>query len=233
MTLRERVIQFFSPKGGVWFLSPGLVGRGEEEVVRDLERYGARFADVIAGIEELSRAYGTADEDLFSSVLLQIDRGCDEAESIRWEIIRRISRQGLFFPESREDMLELINSMSMALSRMKEFQLLPLPRNTMEGADQYLITEMAKGCVNLSGLLSDTIRYLNEDPSTALEKVRQGSLFQQELFARVEEFRIGAKGAPAADGELQRTLFLQQVIAISQVIVNSLYRVQEIAIQYA
>lgn len=232
MTLRERIIQFFSPKGGVWFLSPGLVGKGEEEVVHDLERYAARFAEVIAGIEDLSRAYGTADEHLFSSVLLQIDRGCEETESVRWEITRRISRQSLFFPESRKDMLELLNSMSATLSLMKEFQVLPLPHGTLESTDRYLITEMAKGCVKLSELLSDTIRYLDENPSSALEKIGQGSLYQQELFAMLEEFRISGESAPAADGDLQRTLFLQQIIRISQYLVNSLYRVQEIAIQY-
>ncbi|MDD1678123.1 MAG: hypothetical protein LUO93_02925 [Methanomicrobiales archaeon] len=232
MTLRERIIKIFSPKGGVWFLSPGLVGREEQEVIQDLEWYADRFVHAMSGIEDLSRAYSKAEGDVFNGVLLQIDQDCDDSEGVRRKIIHRITDQRLFFPDSRKDMLRLLNSMSLALFHLKGFKTLAVPRKPLDDDEQYVLTEVAITEIKLAGTLSDAVRYVNEDPMTALEKIEHEYSYQEEVFHWVEELRRIRERNPPSEEDIRWILFLQQVIQITQDILGALNHVQEIAIQY-
>jgi uncharacterized protein Yka (UPF0111/DUF47 family) len=232
MTLRDRIVKIFSPKGGVWFLSPGLVGKGEQEVIQDLEWYADRFVLAIGGMEDLSRAYGTAEMDTFGSILLQIDQNCNQAEEMRGKIIQRIADERLFFPDSRKDMLRLLNSMSLTLFHLKEFKTMVIPSGPLGDTERYFITEVARTGSKLARTLSDSIRYVNQDPLTALEKIHQESSFQKEMTRWVEEYRQIREKPPIPEEDLRRILFLQQMLQISQDVLRSLYCVQEIAIQY-
>jgi hypothetical protein len=232
VTLRERLVKLFSPKGGVWLLSPGLGGREEREVIQDLEYYGDRFVQTIRLLEDLSRAYGAADPDLFRNVLREIDQHCVEAEAVHTRIVQRITDHRLFFPGSRTDMFRLLNSMSVALFHMKGFKMLDIPAQPLRETERYLITEIAIAGVKRARTLSDTIRYVNEDPLTALKAIQHGQPCQDDMTGWLEGLRRRGDERPLKEEDLLRFHFLQQMWLVSQDILRSLGHVQEIGIQY-
>jgi uncharacterized protein Yka (UPF0111/DUF47 family) len=230
--LREKIIQFFSPKGGIWFLSPGLIGKGEEQVVSDLEGYARKISQTIETVEDITKAFEYADKSTMESAVLKVQRGWEETERIRWGIYHRVTEGHLFFPDSRGDMFALINKMSLILLVMKDPQIFLVPEKPLRGEPRYFIERITATCRELALVLSRSIEYLNRDPALALQEIRRAPEHEKEIYRWVEESRRWMSGSMPGERDPQVLKLIEHLMAISHEILGAIYVVQEIAVKF-
>jgi uncharacterized protein Yka (UPF0111/DUF47 family) len=232
LPLREKIIKFFSPKGGIWFLSPGLTSSGEEQVVTDLETYARRVSQTIEQISDIARAYELAERSILDSAIGRIYRGWEETEKIRWEIYDRVAQGRLFFPDSRGDMFALINKMSLIQLTMKDPRIFLPPGKPLREDLRYPIERLGETCKVLAQVLSLSIEYLNEDPGKALQEIRRATEYEKEIFRWIEDAKKLLSEARTDAEDVRALMLIEYIVIVTQKILECIYRVQEIAIKY-
>ncbi|MFQ6074918.1 MAG: DUF47 family protein [Candidatus Bathyarchaeia archaeon] len=232
-SLKNRIVEFFSPKGKIWFLSPALIGRGEEQVILDLERYADKVFEAVDQLESLIIAYASSDMNMMQLAIEEIDECWQEAEEIRWSVYTRIVERKLFFPTSRSDMLSLLSSMSQVLQVAKTIHPIKVPRGTLSNEIQFPLKRMADLCVELAQLMASSVEHLNRDPLYALKETRRSTDYEKEIFYwKAEIIRALRKERPRSIAFNLLNL-IEGVSTITREILSAIYKVQETAVKFA
>lgn len=229
-SLKERIKEFFSPKGSAWFLSPGLTGGGEKQVIMDLDRYAKTTSVSIKQIGNALQAYTSSNAISFHTHIDNMVQDWMKAEKIRESLINAIATKRLFFPESRENMLELINSMNSALMITTDLRLLSFPeeRNDVINLSIKRITDQI---LELVDLIPSTVKYLNEDPKHSVVISRRSIEIELEFSKLLKQTKNEIEKLP----KKERALFLDLVRHLSAIFrahINVINQVQELAIKF-
>lgn len=232
-SLKERIVEFFSPRGRIWFLSPALIGRGEEQVIRDLEMYADKVLEAVEQLESLITAYGSSNRNMMHLALEEIDECWQEAEEIRWSVYTRIVERKLFFPTSRSDMLSLLSSMSQVLQAAKTIHPIMVPEGALSSEVQFPLKRMADLCIELAQLMASSVEHLNREPLDALKETRRSTDYEKEIFYwKAEAIKAMQKERPGSI-EVDLLNMIDGVSSVTREILRAIYKVQETAVKFA
>ncbi len=231
-SLKRRIKEFFSPKGAAWLLSPGLTNQGEEHVIRNLELYVSTVSESMLVLRDVVSAYSKANEREFWLAMDEIAAISKDAEFIRWDTFNHIANKRLFFPESRESMLHLINTVNQVFFLLIDLRIIVIPKEPLEPeliAQMDTVTEI---CVKTAYILSSAIRYLNRDVEYVIEISRQVANNESEIFALIERVKSEVASSGPEEVRIQILEFLMRLLKIHHALVISLNQIQEIAIKF-
>jgi uncharacterized protein Yka (UPF0111/DUF47 family) len=231
-SIKQKVKDFFSPKGGAWLLSPGLTRQGEEHTIGNLEQYASIVSKSIAHLQDAVKAYEESNLSLFRLSIDEIVAGWEDAERIRWDTFNHIADKRLFFPESRESMLRLVNTINRAFLLVIDIRLVSFPKEKMSLELSFSVDAILENCVQNADLLYSAIKYLNRDPSHVVSISRQTSNRELDFITSMDKAtsHLANNGSESKRDEIFD--FLGRLSTINRGLLDAIYEIQQIAIKF-
>jgi hypothetical protein len=231
-SLKRNIKEFFSPKGAAWLLSPGLTNQGEAHVIRNLELYVSAVSESMLLLRDVVSAYAKANEREFWIAMDEIAAISKDAESIRWDTFSHIANKRLFFPESRESMLHLINTVNHVFFLLIDLRIIVIPKEPLKPELIVQMDTVTEIFVKTANILSSAIKYLNSDVEHVIEISRQVANNESEIFVLIERVRSNVASSGPEEVRIQILEFLMRLLKIHRALIISLNQIQEIAIKF-
>ncbi len=230
-SLRERIKGFFSPKGLVWFLSPGMRGAEEDTIITDLENFAGKFSETVSSLEGFIGAYTTGDVSMMRLSMEKTVSLRRSTEDHRKRITQTIADKRMFFPDSREDMISIMNSMSLVLSVVEDVRVGAATGKAVDPRLGVGMLSVARDCSEMAALIVSGIEYLNRDPLHAFSETFAVSKAEDSLRVDVEAAVQELEGIDGGEN-VGYVVVMLSLLRISEQIKGVLGNVEKLAVKY-